>query len=105
MAYKIGQVVQVVTSAQSATYIEQGENDFTIIGTPPNIITDIIYPKYGIRFLNNFGIQARPGSLFAIDGEIIMIGRSGTYEIANDLIQVSTLQMLSEGTFIIDFKY
>ena len=34
-----------------------------------------------------------------------MIGRSGTYEIANDLIQVSTLQMLSEGTFIIDFKY
>lgn len=98
MAYKIGQVIKLVT-AQQATAYSDGTQEAS------NIITDLIYPYYGIRYLNNFGIQARPGALFSIEGEEIVIGRSGCYEINNDLIQVSDLRMLSEGTFVIDFKY
>lgn len=97
MAYKIGQVVEV----NNNNCIDENEN---IIEGAPDVM-DTIRNQYSIPYLNNFGIQARPGSFFAIDGEVIMIGRSGTYEINNDLIQVSSLQLLSKGTFIIDFKY
>lgn len=96
MAYKIGQIVKPINQS----YI----NDYDIIGNPQNVI-DTVSLQYGINYLNNFGIQARPGSFFAIDNEIIMIGRSGTYEINNDLVRVSNLRLLSPGTYIIDFKY
>lgn len=103
MAYRVGQIVKQVNN----NYYSQdpSTHEYIISEGCPNVIAEAITPRYGIQYLNRFGIQSRPGALFAIDGEVIMIGRSGTYEIYNDLIQVSKLQMLSEGTFIIDFKY
>lgn len=99
MAYKIGQVVIQV----GQDYITSNEE---IIDGAPDAITTI-QSTYSIPTfsLSRFGIQARPGSYFRADGEIIKIGRSGTYEIQNELVSIGSLELLSEGTYIIDFKY
>lgn len=100
MAYKIGQVVQV---NNENFYTQQGE-DYQVLSGAPEMM-QIIGNKYGIQYLNHFGIQARPGCLFTLNDEVIMIGRSGVYELDNDLVQIESLQVLSKGTYIIDFKY
>ena len=100
MAYKIG---QVVLSNPTDCYQVQNGN-YSINGTPTNASAEI-YNQYGIYNLSHFGIQSRPGAVFAIDDEVIIIGRSGSYELSNNLVAVNNLQLLSADTFIIDFKY
>ena len=106
MSYKIGQLRKIIE--QDYYSYDDSNNGYTITNNPENIITELSN-NYSISSLSRFGIQAKPGSLIAIgdnnDVEIIMIGRSGIYEIYTDLVEVSNIQLLSQGSYIIDFKY
>ena len=100
MAYRIGQVImQCPTTAYS---VENG--NYIISGNYKEAMEEIT-SSYGVQRLSHIGIQGRPGSFFALDDEIIIIGRSGSYELSNDLVSISSIKLLSQGTYIIDFRY
>lgn len=100
MAYKIGQVV--INNTEECWKISNDE--YAMKGSPIDAFTQI-QNNYGVYNLNNIGIQSRPGAIFAIDDEIIIIGRSGVYELSNSLVSISSIKLLSIDTFIIDFRY
>ena len=103
MAYKIGQVIIDNTELTFGKLTEDNQIDSNSVN-----ILDVINGKsdYSNVFcLYRLGIQARPGSKIAIGSEVIWIGRSGTYEICHELVQVTDLKLLSPTTYIIDFKY
>jgi len=103
MAYKVGQVIKTV-SGDEEFYEITANGQYIIKGTPENVL-NTIHDNFGVYNLSHFGIQSRPGAIFAIDDEVIIIGRSGSYELSVDLVSVDKLYMLSKDTFIIDFRY
>lgn len=104
MSYKIGQVVIDNTQNEFGSYTRNSSNEYFFGDSRTEIISHSIRAPFGISALSKFGIQSRPGAVFAIGDEIIVIGRSGTYELANDLIKIDKLYVLSPDIFIIDFR-
>lgn len=96
MAYRIG---QIVVSNSKKNY----DDEYKIVDTLE--LENVIDQIQEVTSLSHLGIQSRPGAVFAIEDEVIVIGRSGTYEISSNLISVEQLYLLSEDTFIIDYRY
>ena len=105
MSYRIG---QVVATTNRTSYEKDQNGEYSIVwgnGAPPPDVMNSIVDQYGIDSLSHIGIQARPGSVIALDDEIIIIGRSGSYELFNDLVTITSIKILSPGTYIVDFRY
>ena len=105
MAYRIGQIIS--TSSRKNYDVDENGNYIIVNGdgAPPYDVMNEIKTTFGVQKLSHIGIQAPPGSLFALDDEVIMIGRSGSYELFNDLVTISSIKILSPATYIIDFRY
>ena len=102
MAYRIGQVI--LNNVDGSLFLNDSNGTSGITKTN-NIFTNISNNGYNVSNLKHFAIQAPPGASFEIDGEEIWMGRSGTYEIDTDLVNVSDIRLLSKHLFIIDFRY
>lgn len=119
MSYKIGQIVFDNNGDAGAInnvpytvgpYYTEGTKvgEYTVRGVPPELM-EKVNEEYQIDAsivgISHIGIQARPGALFELNGEIIQMGRSGSYELSNDLVFIESIRPLSLDTFIFDFKY
>jgi hypothetical protein len=85
---------------------EEGQGDFCILN---NIIPDGIQRKNGWF---KMGYQSRPGSLIVVNGEPIVVGRSGIYEINNGTLIKSFMIATPGGSdsskidaFLLDYAY
>lgn len=54
-----------------------------------------------IKKIKHLGIQAKPGTLFNIDGKRVYVGLTGMYEIYD--IEISTLYVKNTDNIIIDY--
>lgn len=79
-----------------------------------NVISTLQQTYTNITYLTKIGIQGPPSLLMCINGEQIRIGKSGIYEINNDLIKINFISFVpkqntlsSNGIdyFIMDFEY
>lgn len=79
-----------------------------------DVITTLksIYPN--MTYLTKIGIQGPPSMLMCINGEQIRIGKSGVYEINNDIIKITSISFIPKQSilssnetdyFIMDFEY
>lgn len=58
------------------------------------------------KSLKKIGIQSAPGFKFAVNGEQIMLGRSGSYELDEENIEITNLNILDTNKpFILDYEY
>ena len=67
-----------------------------------------------LAYLTKIGIQGPPSMLMCINGEEIRIGKSGIYEINNDIIKITSISFVPKQStassnetdyFIMDFEY
>lgn len=108
MASRIGQIIYDNTENSTNTAEERQYNRIVNGKIDENAkeIFDLIKENYGdITALQKLGVRAAPGAQFALNGEIIMVGRSGKYEVFSDLIYITSINVLSEHRFFFDFKY
>lgn len=79
-----------------------------------NILPILKQTYNDITYLTKIGIQGPPSLLMCINGEQIRIGKSGIYELNNDLIKITFISFIpkqntfSSNTldyFIMDFEY
>lgn len=79
-----------------------------------NVISTLQQTYTNITYLTKIGIQGPPSLLMCINGEQIRIGKSGIYEINNNLIKINFISFIpkqntlsSNGIdyFIMDFEY
>lgn len=79
-----------------------------------NIIDNYLVSRFNLKKIKQIGIQGPPGLLFTIDGEEIRIGRSGIYELHDNIISITYLgfvlkdsDLMEDGKdfFIMDFAY
>ena len=79
-----------------------------------NVISTLQQTYTNMTYLTKIGIQGPPSLLMCINGEQIRIGKSGIYEINNDLIKINFISFVpkqntlsSNGIdyFIMDFEY
>ena len=104
MASRIGQIIYDNTS-NNANAINNNIIDGEINENAIEIF-NLIKEKYGeITALQKIGVRAAPGAKIALHGEIIMIGRSGKYEVFSDLIYITSINVLTPHRFFFDFKY
>lgn len=104
MASRIGQIIYDNTSNNADAInnnIKNGKINENAIE-----IFNLIKESYGeITALQKIGVRAAPGAKIALNGEIIMIGRSGKYEVFSDLIYITSINVLTPHRFFFDFKY
>ncbi len=91
-------------------YLSIEEKDKKKIINPNNIICSLaqINPyqlnENEIK-ITHLGIQANPFTYIILDGQIVQVGKNGTYEIDEVEIQNFSIAPISPGIFIIDYKY
>lgn len=109
MAYAIGQYIIDNKDQDFGTLsgvVSNGEINTTVLAARITAATELLDEEHiPISSLDKIGVQAPPGSFFVINGEPIEIGRTGTYELIFNDIAVTSLKVLSDKTFIIDYKY
>lgn len=103
MAYAIGQCI-IDNSENEYGTLPESEND---LAEYVNNATELIENTEFIPVTNltKLGIQASAGSFFVLNGEIIEVGRTSTYELIFNSVTVTSLKVLSPQIFIIDYKY
>ncbi len=79
-----------------------------------NIISTLKQTYSNMNHLTKIGIQGPPSLLMCINGEQIRIGKSGIYEINNDVIKITSISFVPKQAtftsnevdyFIMDFEY
>ena len=79
-----------------------------------NIISTLKQTYSNMTYLTKIGIQGPPSLLMCINGEQIRIGKSGIYEINNDIIKITSISFVPKQAtltsnevdyFIMDFEY
>ena len=79
-----------------------------------NIISTLKQIYSNMTYLTKIGIQGPPSLLMCINGEQIRIGKSGIYEINNDIIKITSISFVPKQAtltsnevdyFIMDFEY
>jgi len=79
-----------------------------------NIISTLKQTYSNMTYLTKIGIQGPPSLLMCINGEQIRIGKSGIYEINNDIIKITSISFAPKQAtltsnevdyFIMDFEY
>ena len=79
-----------------------------------NIISTLKQIYSNMTYLTKIGIQGPPSLLMCINGEQIRIGKSGIYEINNDVIKITSISFVPKQAtltsnevdyFIMDFEY
>lgn len=86
---QVGQVFYRVLDTRTGKYISTGDET----GDNPNgrikIYQDIIAQYPGATHFNKVGIQAPPGTRLLMNDKPIMIGRTGVYELDEDIVITS----------------
>jgi hypothetical protein len=82
---------------------KNGKTDYSIIAEATELMDNSNY--ISVSSIDKLGVQARPGSIFAINGEPIRIGKTGTYELIFNEVYVNSLKVLSQDQFLFDYKY
>lgn len=80
-----------------------GSTDYSIVSTATELMNNSEYIP--VSSIDKLGVQAQPGSVFAINGEPIRIGKTGTYELIFNEVYVNSLKVLSANQFLFDYKY
>lgn len=92
MADNIGQILYKVKVPQ----------DGSITSNPSNInIFNNILNQIGVSSIKKLGIQAPNGTICYVNGQEIMIGRTGMYEL-DEVIIVSSLYFVKKQIYILD---
>ncbi len=102
-----GNVITVTTSGARIEYTSDANGD----GNGDVSILNNIMPTNQSSWLK-IGYQCRPGALIVINGEPIVVGRSGIYEINNGM-QITSFMIASPGghnsnkidAFLLDYAY
>lgn len=101
----INSTVQVSTQGPRIRYGEQGATDKGDFCR----LTNLVSPASG---WTKFGFQSRPGTLIVVNGEPIIVGRSGIYEIDNGTLIKSFMIAAPNGddnsnidAFLLDYAY
>jgi len=59
-----------------------------------DVITTLKNTYSNLAYLTKIGIQGPPSMLMCINGEEIRIGKSGIYEINNDIIKITSVSFV-----------
>lgn len=92
MADNIGQILYKVKVPQDGSITTSPDN--------LNIFNDVL-SQIGVAGIKKLGIQAPAGTICYINGQEIMIGKSGIYEL-DELIVVNSLYFVKKQIFILD---
>lgn len=92
MADNIGQILYKVKVPQDGSITSNPDNI--------NIFNDVLR-QLGISSIKKLGIQAPNGTICYVNGQEVMIGRSGMYEL-DEVIIVSSLYFVKKQIYILD---
>lgn len=101
MAYAIGQYI--VNNSDNSYGALDTKNIASSIENAQELMDNV--ERIEVDRIDHLGVQAGMGSFLAVNGELVEIGRTHSYELLFNKVSITSLKVLSADTYIIDYKY